>query len=121
TRFPTEQLERVNHTWVRFALTQFPEWVRGRALERLLLLRPHLEEGVALTRLAQEHGVALRTAQRWVERYRRHGLVGLASKSRSDRGGHRLPVELQQLIEGLGTSPGPSQCRVGVPPGPDGG
>lgn len=54
-----------------------------------------------LTRLAQEHGIALRTAQRWAQQYRQDGLAGLARAVRADRGRPRLPAELQLLIEGL--------------------
>ncbi len=36
------------------------------ALARYRLLRPALEEGVPLARLAREAGIPLRTAQRWV-------------------------------------------------------
>jgi putative transposase len=75
---------------------------RTRALERFRLLRPCLEDGVPLRRLATQHGLALRTAQRWVERYRQHGLAGLARRPRGDRGSHRrLRPELHHLIEGL--------------------
>ena len=43
-----------------------------------------------------------RTAQRWVSRYRRFGLAGLARAGRTDRGKHRrLPTELCHLAEGL--------------------
>ncbi len=54
-----------------------------------------------LAGLARSGGIALRTAERWAQRYRCHGLVGLARQHRPDRGTHRLPRELQQLIEGL--------------------
>jgi putative transposase len=43
----------------------------------------------------------LRTARRWLKRYRAHGLAGLARRPRRDRGGHRLPSELVELVEGL--------------------
>ncbi len=84
------------------SLVMVSEVERNRALERFRLLRPYLEEGVPLTQLAKRHNLALRTAQRWVERYRKHGLVGLARRPRADRGQRRqLPPKLQQLIEGL--------------------
>ena len=47
---------------------------------RFSVLRPHLEDGVPLTRLAEAEGMALRTAQRWVQRYRAQGLAGLARR-----------------------------------------
>jgi putative transposase len=71
------------------------------ALARFRLLRPHLEEHVPLARLARDQGIPLRTARRWVQRYRAHGLVGLARRPRADRGKRAFPAELVQLIEGL--------------------
>ncbi len=82
-------------------LTQLSEQTRALALERLQVLTPHLHGEVPLARLVREHGIALRTAQRWVAGYRRHGLAGLVRGSRNDRGRHRLPPEVQLLIEGL--------------------
>ncbi len=66
-----------------------------------MLLRPHLEERVPLTRVATHHGLPLRTARRWLQAYRRHGLAGLARKPRADQRTHRFPPELVRLIEGL--------------------
>ena len=54
-----------------------------------------------LTRLARTEGIALRTAQRWVQRYRAQGLAGLARRPRADRGTTTFPPELIRLIEGL--------------------
>src|SRR4051794_31297019 len=82
-------------------LSSLSEAERTRALERFELLRPHLEEGVPLARVARERGLALRTATRWAGQYRREGLAGLARKGRSDRGKRRLSDTLRQAIEGL--------------------
>ena len=83
-------------------LTGLSEEERAEALQRFHLLRPFLEGGVPLARLAAEQGLALRTARRWVRQYRLHGLAGLARKPRTDRGDHRrLTQELQLLVEGL--------------------
>ena len=41
---------------------------RSRALARFEIIRPFLENGVPLTRLARERRIVLRTARRWVER-----------------------------------------------------
>ena len=57
-------------------LATLTEEERVRALARYHLLQPHLEGGVALTTLARAHAVPLRTAQRWVTRYRQEGLAG---------------------------------------------
>ena len=51
---------------------------RKQAMIRFAVLRPCLEEGVPLTRAASEAGIPVRTAERWLARYRRGGLVGLA-------------------------------------------
>src|SRR4051812_7861341 len=78
--------------------------VGGRARPgpgRFQLLRPFLEEGVPLRRVARERGLALRTARRWVAHYRRDGLAGLARKPRSDKDKRHLSVGLRQAIEGL--------------------
>jgi putative transposase len=70
-------------------------------LERFRVLQPHLEDGAPLNRVAQAEAIALRTAERWVQRYRRHGLAGLARQPRTDRGRCACPPDLIRLIEGL--------------------
>jgi putative transposase len=82
-------------------LSGLSEAERARAFERFELLRPSLEEGVPLARVARDRGLALRTARRWAAQYRREGLAGLARKGRSDRGKRRLSDTLRQAIEGL--------------------
>src|SRR4051794_39000059 len=57
---------------------------------------------VPLTRTAAAAGVPLRTAQRWLARYRRDGLAGLPRAPRRDAGRHRLPADLVAVIEGMG-------------------
>jgi putative transposase len=56
---------------------------------------------VSLARAAREGGIALRTAERWLYRYRQHGLPGLVRKIHTNRGQRKLEPELQRLIEGL--------------------
>ena len=74
----------------------------GRVLSaRFQIIRPFLEDGVPLTQIAQEQGLVLRTARRWVDRYRREGLTGLARKERNDKDKRKLAAPLRQLIEGL--------------------
>ena len=82
-------------------LSGVSEAERTRAFERFELLRPFLEEGVPLARVARDRGLALRTARRWATQYRREGLAGLARKGRSDRGKRHLSATLIQAIEGL--------------------
>jgi putative transposase len=82
-------------------LNALSEAERALAFERFELLRPALEGGVPLARVARDRGIALRSAQRWAGQYRRDGLAGLVRKGRSDRGKRHLSVALRQLIEGL--------------------
>jgi len=84
------------------ALAELTERERGLALEHYHILRPHLEEGIALTQIARQHNSSIRTLRRWVKQYRTCGLAGLARKQRVDSGSHQcLSLELQQFIEGL--------------------
>ena len=83
------------------SLSALPEAVRARALARFQAIRPFLEDGVPLARIASEQDIDLRTARRWVRRYRTDGLAGLARKERADKDQRKLPPSLQQLIEGL--------------------
>jgi putative transposase len=73
-----------------------------QALERFRIIRPFLEEGVALTTIVRHHGIALRTARRWVSPYRTGGLAALTRAPRADKGSHRaLSLPLQELVEAL--------------------
>jgi putative transposase len=82
-------------------LTALSEAEREEALARYRLLQPYLEGRCTLTQLAEQCQLAYRTAQRWVSRYRRHGLAGLVRQPRRDRSQSRLPAEMEQLIVGL--------------------
>jgi hypothetical protein len=67
------------------ALTELSERQRERALDRYKKLRPHLERDIPLAGVAKEASLPLRTAQRWVSRYRRFGLIGLIRDGRRIR------------------------------------
>jgi putative transposase len=82
-------------------LNSVPEAERNRAMDRFRILQPFLEEEMALTQVARQQGLALRTAQRWVMQYRQHGLAGLCRMEYVGKGQHRLSSDLQQAIEGL--------------------
>jgi putative transposase len=75
---------------------------RQLAMERFAVLQPHLEEDVPLARAARHAGVPVRTAERWLARYRQKGLAGLARPVRRDAAVRRLPADLVALIEGMG-------------------
>jgi putative transposase len=83
------------------SLTCLSEQQRKEAMARFAVLQPHLEENVPLACAARNAGVAPRTAERWLCRYRADGLIGLVRSVRGDAGKRKLPAELVQLIEGL--------------------
>jgi leucine-zipper of insertion element IS481 len=59
-------------------LAELAEIQRDRAMVRFAVLQPHLERGTPLAQAARAAGVALRTAERCLSRYRAAGLIGLA-------------------------------------------
>jgi putative transposase len=95
-------------------LAHLSDTVRTAALERFHLIRPFLEEGVPLPTLARQHGLSLRTARRWVQRYRTGGLGALGRQPRRDKGARRaLPPLLVQLVEALALpKPAPSVATI---------
>jgi len=83
-------------------LTEFTDTQRAEALKHFQVIRPFLEDGVPLTRIAAEHQLRLRTLRRWVQRYRADGLAGLVRPMRKDKGQKRaVTAQMQLLIEGL--------------------
>lgn len=97
----------------RRALVELSEGQRERAMSRLQVLLPHLDDGVPVTRAASAAGVPLRTARRWLAAYRAQGLAGLAPPPRSDRASRRFRRELVGMIEGMYLRrPAPSVATV---------
>jgi len=82
-------------------LSEPDEQQRALIMQRWQVLRPAVEDSVPLATAARHAGVPLRSAQRWLTRYRNGGLAALARSTRSDRGSRHLPAELVTLIEGL--------------------
>ena len=83
------------------ALSELSEQQRDQAQQRFEVLRPYLEDGVALTAAATAAGIPARTARHWLARFRAAGLPGLARAPRRDRDTRRQPSELVALVEGL--------------------
>lgn len=84
------------------SLAGLTEQARRLAMARYGVIRPFIEEGVPLEQIAGTQPTNARTLRRWVTRYRRDGLAGLARKERTDRGKPRiLNDEAQRLVEGL--------------------
>jgi putative transposase len=71
------------------------------AMRRFAVIRPHLEDGISLAAAARASEVPVRTAQRWLFRYKAEGLDGLKRRHRSDGDRRKLPDELVRLIEGM--------------------
>lgn len=85
---------------------------RLTALERYRIIRPFLDAQTSLTAAAQNQGISLRSAQRWVESYRRQGLIGLTRKIRTDARA-QIFSPLRDLIEGLALQrPQPSAATI---------
>lgn len=94
-------------------LVELDEHRRSEAMRRWDVLRPCVEDNVPLAQAARQASVALRTAQRWLARYRAHGLIGLAPATRNDAGMRHVEPELVSLIQALALRrPAPSVAHV---------
>ena len=83
-------------------LASLDQSTRESALKRFRIIQPCLEQDRALSLIAKEAGIPYRTVHRWMSRYRRFGLTGLARKPREDRGRRRaLPAQLLEIMEAL--------------------
>ena len=81
--------------------------------KRMAVLRPHLVDGVPLTRVAADAGIPIRTARRWIARYRADGPAGLVRPPRPEAGKRTFPKELVELIEGMALlKPPPSIATI---------
>ncbi len=79
----------------------------------MAVLRPHLIDGVPLARVATDAGIPIRTARRWIARYRADGPAGLARPRRPEAGKRTFPKELVELIEGMALlKPPPSIATI---------
>ena len=65
-------------------------------ISRERLIRRHLEEGVPLKALAAQAGISLRSAYKWLARFRDGGVAALADR-RSVRRTQRRTLDSQQL------------------------
>ena len=67
----------------------------------MAVLRRHLHDAVPLSEAVIDAGISLRTARRWLTRYRADGPAGLARPTRPEAGKRTFPKELVELIEGM--------------------
>lgn len=87
---------------------------RSEALESYRIIKPFIEDNIPLVKVAEESSKSYRTLLRWVDKYRKYGLSGLATKRLADSGRHRkVKDELKLFIEGLVlTKPKPSIAAI---------
>jgi putative transposase len=91
----------------------YTEEERTLALDRFQILRPFLEDGVSLVRIAEENHLGVRTVNRWAENYRKQGLAGLCRKTRADKSKRQMSPTLQHVVEGLALQqPRPTAAAV---------
>jgi len=83
------------------SLASLSDRQREQAMTRFAVLQPHLERNVPLVRAARDGGIPLRTARRWLRRYRAEGLAGLVRSGRADAGQRKLSADFTAIIEGL--------------------
>lgn len=84
------------------SLTQFSDDERDKACQKYKIIEPYINNGATLKVIATTTSIPVRTLGLWVNKYREHGLVGLARQSRCDKGSSRqCETTLQKTIEGL--------------------
>ncbi len=91
-----------------------PGFASSKAIARVHLLQPHLEEDFPLARIAAECGVAERTLRRWLAAWRANGIEGLERARRSDAGNRRmLDPDLEGLVRSMATKrPRPTAAAI---------
>jgi putative transposase len=57
------------------SLASLSDRQREQAMVRFAVLQPYLEKNIPLARAVRDGDVALRTARRWLKRYRAEGAV----------------------------------------------
>lgn len=85
--------------------------------EKLLFLADYLRGIGPFSRLCERYGISRKTGYKWVERYRKDGLDGLAERSRRPhQSGLEIPVAIRQAILELRTgqrdAPGPKKIQA---------
>lgn len=84
------------------ALTELSEEERENATQKYQIIEPYLHSEQTLKIIAENKSIPIRTLSLWVKKYRAQGLVGLARRSRCDKGSPRqYEATLQKAIEGI--------------------
>ncbi len=75
---------------------------RNSAFEKYKIIEPYINKIANLKSIAKTKGIPLRTLTLWCKKYNQLGIIGLARKTRDDKGQIKsCDVELQKSIEGL--------------------
>lgn len=90
-----------------------PENGRAEFAKRMAVLRPFLIDDVPLAKAAADAGIPIRTARRWLARYRAGGPAALERPTRPEAGKRTFPSEVVELIEGMALlEPPPSIATI---------
>ena len=82
-------------------LCELTEAQRKLAWERYAIIKPHIEEGVALAHIAKDAKISVKTVQRWKKRFTEKGLIGLCRTIRKDSGSTKFTESVQSLVRGF--------------------
>jgi transposase InsO family protein len=86
--------------------------VRRKFEERLRAVKLHLEEGFTVELVAQEMGVSYAAVSKWLQKYRRHGEVGLQDHDRR-AGQSKIPEPVRaKIVELKKEEPGRGIKRI---------
>jgi len=83
--------------------------------ERLVVLSPHLHDGVALSVAARRAGVSVADGPPVVGVYRADGSAGLSRSGRADDGDWRIAARVGGIGEGVGAAASVAEDRRGPP------
>lgn len=84
------------------SLVQFTDDERDIAIQKYKIIEPYLNDEQTLKLVAENKSISIRTLGLWVKKYREQGLLGLARRTRCDKGLPRqYESSLQKTIEGI--------------------
>ncbi len=84
------------------SLVQLTDDERDNATQKYKIIEPYLNDEQTLNLVAENKFIPVRTLGLWIKKYREQGLVGLARRTRCDKGLPRLYAPtLQKTIEGI--------------------
>jgi putative transposase len=83
-------------------LIEFSAEKRRQASDRYKIIEPYLTDGIKIVEIEKTSKISKRTLYRWINNYKKDGLIGLVDKKRSNSGKKRkIGNKLRDFIEGL--------------------